>query len=235
MSKKLAVFVEGFTEQEFTIRLLTELAGKRGIDFEIQEQYAGTLSFVELRSLQPTEQHSQPIHVLVANCRTDNQVKSQIKDNYKSLSSQGYTLVVGLRDVYPLAHNEIQDLEDALLIGLPVGDLPIHLHLAIMEIEAWFLEEITHFPRIDPDIVPEVLVASGFDHNSFRAHTLSHPTEILDTIYKTVGKRYAKKTRQIQRTVDALSYEELYVNTRHKAPSLEKFITSLEVGLFSTA
>ena len=50
MTKKLAIFVEGLTEQEFTIKLLLELAGKRNIEFEIQTQYKGILSFTELRT-----------------------------------------------------------------------------------------------------------------------------------------------------------------------------------------
>lgn len=230
MSKKLAVFVEGYTEQEFTIQLLTELIGKRDLIFDIQQQHKGTLVFQELRTLGTTAQ--PPIHILVANCCNDKQVKSQINDNYKTLTAGGYSLIVGLRDVYPFEHSDIQALEDSLLVGLSTGALPVHLHLAIMEIEAWFLEETTHFPRIDKNITLQALVASGFDHNSSRAYSLYHPSDILDKVYQTVSKSYKKKSSQIQRTIQALSYEEMYVNTRHKAPSLEKFITSLETGLF---
>jgi hypothetical protein len=227
MTKKFAVFVEGLTEQEFTIRLLTELAGRHGIEFEVHRQDRGYLSLVDFIP------HESPvIHVLVANCCNDGQVKSQIKDQYNSLKSAGYSLIVGLRDVYPFKHNDIADLEKSLLIGLPTGSLPIHLHLAIMEIEAWFLEEITHFPRIDNKITSAELIASGFDVNSTCACDLPHPAETLDKIYKSVGKWYNKDKRRRERTINALSYEELYVNTRKRAPSLEKFITSLEAGLF---
>ncbi len=239
MSRKFAVFVEGLTEQEFTIRLLTELAVKCGIVLEIQKQYRGTLSFIELRNLHTSPQHPQPIHVLIANCCNDNQVKQQIKDNYKTLDAQGYSLIVGLYDVYPLTHSEIQNVLDAQPIGLPNGGIPIQLHLAILEIEAWFLEEITHFSRIDSKITAKKLVNNGFDHNKFSADTLSHPSKTLDDIYKSVGKRYIdndgrKKGGRIKRTVDALSLVELFDNTRRKVPSLDKFITSLETGLFST-
>ena len=183
MTKKFAVFVEGLTEQEFTIRLLTELAGNHGIAFEIHRQDRGYLSLVDFIP------HESPvIHVLVANCCNDGQVKSQIKDQYNSLKSAGYSLIVGLRDVYPFTHNDIADLEKSLLIGLPTGSLPIHLHLAIMEIEAWFLEEITHFSRIDNKITSAELIASGFDVNSTCACDLPHPAETLDKIYKSVGK-----------------------------------------------
>jgi hypothetical protein len=228
MTKKFAVFVEGLTEQEFTIRLLTELAGSHGIEFEVHTQHKGYLSWSELRT------HRSPvIHVLVANCCNDEQVKSQIKDRYDLLKSAGYSLIVGLRDVYPLMHNDIAELEKNLLIGLPDDSLPICLHLAIMEIEAWFLEEITHFSRIDNKITTAELIANGFDYNKICACDLPHPTETLGKIYQSVGKGYNKNKRHVQRTIEALSYEELYVNTRQKAPSLEKFITSLEAGLFS--
>jgi hypothetical protein len=227
MAKKFAVFVEGFTEQEFTIKLLTELAGKHGISFEVYFQNNGKLHFSELRS------HQSPIiYVLIANCCNDGQVKSQIKDQYNSLKAAGYSLIVGLRDVYPFTHTEISQLEKNLLVGLPLGSLPIHLHLAIMEIEAWFIEEATHFSRIDSNINATNLLSGGFDISNMRAYDLPHPAETLRKIYNTVGKGYTKNRRQVQRTIDAISYEELYVNTRKKAPSLEQFITSLELGLF---
>ncbi len=228
MTKKFAVFVEGLTEQEFTIRLMTELAGKHGIEFEIHRQNKGYLSLVNFIP------HESPvIHVLVANCCNDEQVKSQIKDQYESLKSAGYSLVVGLRDVYPSTHNEISILERNLLVGLSIDTLPVHLHLAVMEIEAWFLEELTHFYRIDEKITDTKIISNGFDFNAIQASELPHPAETLEKIYQSVGKGYSKNKRQLQRTIDALSYEDLYVNTYQKAPSLEKFINSLEKGLFS--
>jgi phosphohistidine phosphatase SixA len=110
--------------------------------------------------------------------------------------------------------------------------LPVHLHLAIMETEAWFLEEVTHFSHIDKKITNANLVANGFDPAIMRAHALQQPAVILDNIYKSAGKRYKKTKKQIQRTVKVLSYEELYVNIRPKAPSLDSFVSSLEAGLF---
>ncbi len=227
MSKKLAIFVEGLTEQEFTIQLIIELAGKHNVSFELLRQDMGHLSFVELRHhLSPT------IHVLVANCCTDNQVKSQIADQYRSLQSAGYSLIIGLRDVYPLAHVDIPQLEYNLNIGLPTGLPAIHMHLAILEIEAWFLEELTHFQRIDPGITLPAVIANGFDYLNVRADDLPRPANTLDAIYKSGGKRYKKTTRHIQRTVDALSYEDMYVNVSSKLPAFNNFLLSLEEGLF---
>ncbi len=229
MTRKLAVFVEGFTEQEFTIRLISELAGKHNISFEIHRQDKGHLSLVELRA------HLAPfIHVLVANCCTDNQVKSQIADQYTSLQSAGYSLIIGLRDVYPFVHADIPKLESNLNIGLPVGNPAIHMHLAILEIEAWFLEELMHYERIDPNLTLPTVIASGFDYLNVRAADLPNPAMTLDCIYKSVGKRYKKKTRHIQRTVSAISYEDMYVNVSNKSPDFNKYLMSLEYGMFPT-
>jgi hypothetical protein len=230
MNKRIAIFVEGLTEQEFTIRLIIELAGKHHITFEIQKQYKGNLQFLELRS-SPTP----TIYILIVNCCNDEQVKSQIIDQYTSLKTAGYSLIIGLRDVYPLTHSDVPKLEKYLLTGLPVDNPSIHLHLAIMEIEAWFLEEITHFPRIDEGITETAIIANGFDYKNRRAADLPHPTETLHNIYQCVQLAYKKKDHQLKRTINALSYEKLYIETRHKAPSLDKFITSLENGIFSPA
>ena len=227
MPKKLAVFVEGFTEQEFTIRLITELVGMHGVSFKIYKQDRGYLSFVELR-----EHSTSVIHVLVANCCNDAQVKSQIADQYSSLQLAGYSLIVGLRDVYPLSHSDIPLLVANLMIGLPTGTLPIHMHLAILEIEAWFLEELTHYARIDSDLILANVVANGFDYINVRAADLPNPAMTLDAIYRSVGKRYKKKIRHIQRTASALSYEHIYGEVATKAPSLGSFISSLEKGIF---
>jgi hypothetical protein len=228
MTKRLAIFVEGLTEQEFVIRLLTEIAGKRQLTLEIRKQHGGCLTLVEIRS-----QPSPDFYVLVANCCNDGQVKSQINDQYNSLKAAGYTLIIGLRDVYPFQLSDVYTLEQNLLIGLPKDYPPIHIHLAIMEIEAWFLEETSHFATIDVEITPAILVSNGFDAGNDLASNLPHPAETLDNIYKHAGKRYIKDKKRIERTVNALSYEELYINVRDKAPSLDAFLSSLEQGLFA--
>jgi hypothetical protein len=142
-------------------------------------------------------------------------------------------LIIGLRDVYPLSHADIPILQANLAVGLPTGALPIHIHLAILEIEAWFLEELTHYERIDSALTLPSVIASGFDYTKIRASDLSNPAEILDTIYKSAGKRYGKSRKHIQRTVEALSYEQIYVNVLDKSSSLKGYIQSLEFGMFA--
>ncbi|MDQ6979636.1 MAG: DUF4276 family protein [Mariprofundaceae bacterium] len=228
MARKFAIFVEGLTEQIFTIRLLSELASNHHIEFKVREQYKGRLGNSKFISIM--ENGSPFVHVLIANCCNDEQVKTQIKDQYDSLTANGYNLIIGLRDVYPLTHSDIKQLTKHLFTGMPNASVPVHFHLAILEIEAWFIEEQSHFSRIDKNITISQLASHGVTPEGL-ASDLSHPAEMLDLIYQSVGKRYNKEKNQIERTIDALSYEELYINTRYKAPSLDGFITSLEEGL----
>ena len=76
--KKFAVFVEGSTEQEFVIRLLKDLAGSKQLQFEIYDQHRG---YLQLKSFAHPEENPEWM-VLIANCHNDEQVKTQIIDNY---------------------------------------------------------------------------------------------------------------------------------------------------------
>lgn len=225
---KIAVFVEGLTELEFVWSLIEAICGQRGIDFEVRQQSHGRLVFVSLdRAPEATT------YVLIVNCQSDGQVKTQIRDQYASLVSSNYTYIIGLRDVFPLGHADIPRLQAALETGLPTGGpAPVAMHLAILEVESWFLDEITHFQRIDPSLTHVALVAGGFDVVGTLGETWANPAQTLDNIYKLCGKRYRKKQSHILRTVNSLSPEELYMTVRTRASSFDRFLTSLELALF---
>jgi hypothetical protein len=112
------------------------------------------------------------------------------------------------------------------------GPIPVQMHLAILEIEAWFLEETTHFLRIDPLLTPAAIAAAGFDLGGTPGASRPHPAETLDNIYKIAKKRYRKRARHIKRTLAALSHDEMYVTVRGVAPSFDEFLTSIEASLF---
>lgn len=104
--------------------------------------------------------------------------------------------------------------------------------MAILEVESWFLDEITHFQRIDPSLTHATLVNGGFDVCGTLGEAWTNPAQTLDDIYKLCGKRYRKTRSHILRTVNSLSAEEMYVSVRQRAPSFDRFLTSLETALF---
>lgn len=226
--KKVAIFVEGFTEQQFVIKLIRSIAGKRGVTFEIQEQFCGLLQLVEMRQVEGAE-----FFVLMVNCNNDAQVKSQVISQHAALTRNGYSKIIGLRDVFPHGHDQLHKVREFLAVGLPEQGAPIEIVLAILEVEAWFIDEHTHYERIDASMTLESIVAKGHDIESTRGDAWPQPAIKLHEIYSEWGLAYKKKTNQINRTVNALSDEELYVTVRGKSPSLDVLICSLEEFLFA--
>lgn len=224
---KLAVFVEGLTELEFVQALIKSICGQRGITFEIREQYKGSLILVRV-DVAP----GATTYVMITNCRSDEQVKTRLRDAYPSLVTAGYTHIIGLKDVYPFSSADIPKIQAKLSVGMPIGPIPAEMHLAILEVESWFLDEITHFERIDPTLTNAAIASAGFDVVNTMGADWTHPAQTLDDIYRLSGKRYRKKTNHIRRTVNALSPEELYLSVRERSPSFHGFLTGLEAALF---
>jgi len=228
MIKKIAIFVEGYTEQQFVIRLLDAIAGVRGVSFEMMEQFEGILHSTELRMKADSE-----LYVLLVNCRNDSQVKSQIIKQHEKLTNSGYSKIVGLRDVYPHPISDLPLVRQFASVGLPTQGAPIDVILAVMEIEAWIVEELTHYTRINAQMTPDAIRDKGFDIIDKRGHEWSQPAEILNSIYSHWGLAYRKKQKQINRSIEALDLDELYLNVRSKSPSLDDLINSLEESLFA--
>lgn len=227
---KVAIFVEGQTEAELVIRVLRLLCGNRGIQIERHEQRGGTLHLLT----QAGNSQAQ-FFALVANCNNDGQVNSQIRDRYAGLAQQGFTYIVGLRDLYPMARHKLPRFQLEMQKHLPVGNVPVDVHLAVMEVEAWFLDEVSHFERIDAALTLQRLDSEGFDVQNRLGESWDAPAETLDSIYQLVGKAWKKTAKQVERTVEALCMDSFYVAARDRSPSLDAFFTSLESALFPAA
>ncbi|MES2368812.1 MAG: hypothetical protein V4554_04880 [Pseudomonadota bacterium] len=229
--KKVAIFVEGMTEQEFAVQFITALADSSRLHIVLGNQWRGK---IQITGTSP--EGSVDLYVLIVDCANDVQVKTQIVDQYPSLVAAGYTDIIGLRDVYPCKHTDIPKIQKYLALGLPNGLVSPQMHLAVMEIESWFLGETTHFARIHNDLTVPFIVSKGFDIDKLPCDSWEHPAKVLDDIYQLVGARYAtngrKTRRRVLRTTKALSMENLYITVRQQTPALDGFISSVEDALF---
>lgn len=226
---KVAIFVEGDTESALTVKVLEAICGQNGISIELHKQYGGTLHFVGKDG-----DEKATLFAMVANCATDGQVKTQIKDRYENLKAAGYTRVIGVRDVFPdFTRAEIPRLESHKMAGMPAGTLPIDLHYAVMEVEAWFLDEVSHFGRIHERLTPERIKAGGFDIETHHGETWDEPAATLHSIYQLEGLAWRKTGKHISRTVEALCMDSFYLVSRTRSASLAGFLSSIEAALFS--
>jgi len=221
---KLAVFVEGQTELIFLRRLIEEIGGTNNLTFREERWHAK--SFITL-STEPAA--GQPFFVLIVDCCSDHAVLSAILDRHASLTAANYDLILGVRDLYPSSHADLPVLIADIATYLPAGGTPIEIVVAVAEIEAWFMQENLHFPKIDPSINrASVLATLHYDIDVDHAETLPHPAASLDQAYRIGSKRYTKSKARVSRTVKWLDYEHLYLDRRPMLQSFDSFVTHLE-------
>ena len=80
------------------------------------------------------------------------------------LIRENYKVIIGIRDVFPISRNDIQKLREGFILYLRRVPIEPLLILGVMEIEAWFLSEHLHFPKIHPALTMDRIRQSfGFD------------------------------------------------------------------------
>ena len=156
---KIAVFVEGYTEVVFVEKLIEEIAGQNQVLIEKREIRGGsnarrTMALVQ--AARPANGHRY--FAMIVDCGGDRQVKSRIVEEHERLTRANYASIVGLRDVRPdFTRADIPRLVAGLRQRIRTALCPVEFVLAVMEIEAWFLAEASHFARVDPAITPAAI------------------------------------------------------------------------------
>jgi hypothetical protein len=229
--RKMAFFVEGYTEQQFVKRLLNGIFDSKSLSIDIKDIKGGNstaISYTTIETSITTEETKY--YVLIYNCNGDGAIRSYIEENREGLIREGYEKVIGLRDIYPdFNRSEINDLLMGLNYKLPQKDLPIKFVLSIMEVEGWFLADENHYSIIDSKLsIQNILKQFNFDPSIFDTQLIDEPAIILASIYKLVGKNYKKTAKSIDRTINALDIANLYFNVQNRNSSLKELISEFE-------
>ena len=229
--KKLAIFVEGQTEQIFVQKLVVEVIGQNAVNIESIKVTGGRRikkQWIRINAFQP-DPHRE-YYVQIIDCAGDDRVKSEIRDNYDTLVNAGYSAIVGIRDVYPkFTFAEIPKLRENLKYGMKTKPFEAIFVLGVMEIEAWFLSEHTHFRKLDPALTLDAInTTCGFDPSVDDMQLRPHPSADLDEIYHIAHLHYAKNKDTVQRTVDVLNYASLYAEIPKKLPDLKRVVDVLD-------
>ena len=229
--RKVAVFVEGQTEQVFSDELVRHLFGHAKVAIE-ELQFSGKEGARRIRTIRSTDVTSSTEYLFrIYDCHGGNEnstVKTDIKEQFPRLLKESFSYIVGIRDVYPL--RDLKLLQSKLYLELPnTPSLPIEIFLAVREIEAWFLAEENHYQLIDKSLITHsVNSIIGIDITVSSTESIDHPSCVLKKIYQSVGKDYKKKKWEAERTVYNLDYENLYINVRKRNNSLNELLTCLD-------
>ena len=227
---RIAIFVEGHTELIFMDRLVQEFAEEAGLAIEHAQASGGAKRarrWKVYKQVTPGEHHE--FYVLIVNCAGDSKVKSDILDRYHGLVRSGYSMILGLRDVYgQFQYSDVERLRSSLQVGLPRKPVKVELFLSVMEIEAWFLAEHTHFQRLSRMLNLDLIRENcAFDPANDDLERRTHPAEDLDRIYRLAGFSYVKKVNSLQRTVDLLDLKFFLKSVVCRFSDLERMTAEL--------
>jgi len=230
--KKLAIFVEGPTEEIFVEKLLLEIARQNSIVFTIK-RFSGGNECVRspkiIQTASPTR--TTEYYILIYTSCNDERVVSDYKERYAGLLTSGYEMIIALRDLYPIAYENLERVKTSINNVLISNSIPNNIHIAVREVETWFLGEYTHFEKIDGDITLDSIQSKTgylFPLSEYEESIL-HPAKTLDEIYNIKGYRYLKTANQVQRTVTHINYENLLTTVRNEMPSLNGFLNDIDL------
>lgn len=234
MIKKIAIFVEGYTEVQFLDKLIQEICGKNNVIIDAKKIRGGGKSsgipktISSINNINATKiTNNEKYYFLIFDCGGDKSIASEILSQHESLHKNGYIKIIGIRDVRPeFTFGEIPRLEVNLRKYIKTNLIPVHYVLSVMEVEAWFLAETNHFANIDNSLNLELIKNKlGFNPEIDDLSLRETPMIDLDNCYKLVGKEYSKSNST---TVDAIDYENLYLNTRQKFVHLNNLMNCID-------
>lgn len=228
--KKLAIFVEGQTELWFVDRFIRELIQLPKLHLVLKSAIGGGRMVRRFDVLRDTGAGpTAEFYIQIVNSGSDGRVGSDIRDAYDGLVKQGFCSIVGIRDVYPLPKADISKLRSGLRYRLKTNPVVVDFVLGIMEVEAWFLKEHSHFQRIHSAItVQRVAQELGFDPACDDMQDRPHPAADLHDVYALEGLAYTKSQAEVSRTLGALDVSMIYLSRGMGIPDLQQFVSVLD-------
>lgn len=229
--RKLAIFVEGLTEQILVRHLLQAVLDRNRIAIQTVKITGGhnvRMSFTVMRAAHV--ERNTDYYVLVYDCGGETNVKAYMMAHRAKLVSNGYTMIMGLRDVYPnFQRDEVPKLLRGLNHKLPQKRAVTKIYLAVMETEAWFLGEYRHLRKISGKLTPRYIEKHlGFNPQTENMEERERPAEDMKRAYQLVGHDYTKKRDRLNAVVSKLDFHHFTHDLAQKMPSLGIFVDGLE-------
>lgn len=221
--RKVAVFVEGQSEQIFVRSLLERTLDPGVLSFGCLRLYADRLSPVPYSYPNP----SAAVYFLIVDVGNDERVLSAVKEREQNLFRRGYERILALRDMYCEAYRRrsggrIDDeVTQAFARGAEstIADMAhpceIAVHFAVMELEAWFLAMFRLLQQAHSGLTDELLEQElGFRLSEIDPQTYFYrPSADLDRILRLVGERYRKSRGDVEKICSHLMADDVATAT----------------------
>ena len=209
--KKIAVFTEGQTEQLFVLAAIKFLADQRSLHIKRQKLLGGRKFPTMYMNVGTEEGDAEDceLYFLLVDCASDERVVTAINENYQKLVDEGFEVILGIRDLRPdLSIDQLGKLLIGIDKSLPKGQVKPGVVVAVMEIEAWFLAEHSHFSRLDSALSTQAIKDRLNIDLPCNSEVFEDPAQTLAEIYNLAGHVYDKSEAVVRRTIDALDFTE---------------------------
>nr|VFK11851.1 MAG: hypothetical protein BECKLPF1236B_GA0070989_102610 [Candidatus Kentron sp. LPFa] len=213
---KLALFVEGQTEQIFVEKLIRFLGKGASVAIQVERMKGSKRPNDHIEGfITPVDEKRARVGWISAAHPPGGgdwwmRFAYPPYGPYDRLISEGFHHIIGIRDVYPHHRKDIDQIRKGFQFGLRTDPIAPALILAIMEIEAWLLSEYSHFPRIHPGLTPQrIRQAFGFDPAADDMRLRDHPAKDLEAIYFLETITYDKSRQAAERTINNLDFSRI--------------------------
>ena len=216
--------------------------------------YDANLYGFECYKLQSNNKHTVPYPVGSRNSENfyeiivvgnDNSVLSKMLSRAEELGNAGFSSIIGLRDMFcdkyhqASSHGRVVSTSlNAKFINMAQKEISqsqlsnkqyIHLHFAIMEVEAWLLG-MNRLPMVIDSSLTAVSIKESLDIDLSQDPEMNiyHPAVVLNSIYNLNGKTYGKHTDDTEKIISQLlreDFEQLY--TSGKCQSFQQFVNAI--------
>lgn len=216
---KVAIFVEGQSEQIFIRHLLLRTMDCSKVSFSCLRLYAGKTVPARFDYSNPHAEMS----FLIVNVGQDEKVLSEIKEREEDLIKQGFDRIIGLRDMYSEKYlkRSPSGIDNSVTTAFIDGwnstiqsmskPSKIKIHIAIMELEAWFLGMYNLFGRINSRLSVDYIEKElGFNLPDIDPQTeFFNPAQEVHRIFQLVGRRYQKSTHDVESICSRINANDL--------------------------
>lgn len=209
--QKIAVFTEGLTEQLFVAEVIRFLAEARNFHIVKKRLWGGRrFPTIEI-AVDANEQDDidSDFYFLLLDCSSEDKVVSAIRERYEGLTANGFTTIIGVRDLAPsFRRDQLERLFEASMKSLQREPVDPLLVVAVMEMEAWFIAEATHFAKVDPSLTRQCILDKLNIDIEADAEEIERPSHALPKIYDLAGVSYDKTRADLDRTIAALDLKQ---------------------------
>lgn len=232
--KKIALFVEGQAEQIFIREMLL-----RRFSYKADELCIRCLKLVAER-LESSEydygNNNANNHYLIINAGSDNKVLSAMLRRRKGLISEGYRMIIGLRDMYCEFYKELspsvvnQELNQRIMSAArtqieAANVTDVIIDFAVMEVEAWMLALLDCWrgDLADDDI-------TRCFHPSDSLESIYHPADVVRDLTGITGTPYDKHASQVNAIMSGIEWKDYYaLYSSNRCPSFNAFLDDLGI------